>query len=140
VGPSSRRPGAEFFTDPAEPTQRRYEALRAYLLEGDSAAEAAARFGYAEATLTSLVRDFRAGRREFFTTAKPGPKTTPAKERARPRVIELRRAGRSADEIAQTLAAEGIGLNRTGVAEVLAEEGFPRLWPRPPAERGTPRR
>src|SRR5665811_1696578 len=40
----------------------------------------------------------------------------------------------------QTLAAEGIGLNRTGVAEVLAEEGFPRLWPRPPSERGTPRR
>jgi len=47
-----------------EPTQRRYEALRAYLLEGRPAAEAAARFGYTEATLTSLVRDFRAGRRE----------------------------------------------------------------------------
>jgi hypothetical protein len=43
--------------------------------------------------LTSLVRDFRAGRREFFRTAKPGPKTAPAKERARPRVIDLRRAG-----------------------------------------------
>jgi hypothetical protein len=54
-------------------------------------------------------------------------------------VIKLRRAGRSAYEIAQTLAAEGIPLNRTGVAEVLAEEGFARLWPRPPAERGAPR-
>ena len=26
------------------------------------------------------------------------------------------------------------------MAEVLAEEGFPRLWPRPHAERGLPRR
>lgn len=38
------------------------------------------------------------------------------------------------------VAEEGIGLNRTGVAEVLAEEGFPRLWPRPHAQRGLPRR
>jgi transposase len=135
-----RRPGAEFFADPAEPTQRRYEALRAYLLEGQMAAAAAARFGYTEATLASLVRDFRAGRRDFFQVAKPGPKTAPAKERARSRIIELRRAGRSAYEIAQTLAAEGVPLNRTGVAEVLAEEGFPRLWPRPQSERGLPRR
>ena len=28
------RPGAEFFTDPADPLQDRYEALRAYLLDG----------------------------------------------------------------------------------------------------------
>ena len=138
--PAASRAGAEFFADPTEPTQRRYEALRAYLLDGLPAAAAAARFGYTTDTLASLVRDFRAGRRDFFVAGKPGPKTAPAKERVRPRVIELRRAGRSAYEIAQTLAAEGTPLNRTGVAELLAEEGFPRLWPRPQAERGLPRR
>jgi hypothetical protein len=119
---------------------RRYEALRAYLFEGVPAAEAAARFGYTRASLTSLARDFRAGRREFFTPARPGPKSAPAKDAARARIIELRGHGRSAAEIAAVLAAEGIGLNRTGVAEVLAEEGFPRLWPRPHAQRGLPRR
>jgi len=119
---------------------RRYEALRAYLFEGVPAAEAAARFGYTPASLTSLARDFRAGRREFFTPARPGPKSAPAKDAARDRIIELRGAGRSAQEIAAVLAQEGIGLNRTGVAEVLAEEGFPRLWPRPHAARGLPRR
>jgi transposase-like protein len=112
-GRRAARAGNSSLTRPSPPN-RRYEALRAYLLEGASAAAAAARFGYTEATLASLVRDFRAGRREFFRTPKPGPKTAPAKERARPRVIELRRAGRSAYEIAQTLAAEGIPLNRTG--------------------------
>lgn len=87
-----------------------------------------------------MARDFRAGRRDFFTDTKPGPKSAPAKDAARSRIIELRRAGHSAHEIAEVLAAEGLPLNRTGVAEVLAEEGFPRLWPRPHAARGLPRR
>jgi transposase len=138
--PSSARPGAEFFAQPGTADQRRYEALRAYLLEGLSAAEAASRFGYTAASVASMARDFRAGRRDFFTDTKPGPKSAPAKDAARARIIELRRAGRSAYEIAEVLAAEGTKLNRTGVAEVLAEEGFPRLWPRPHAERGLPRR
>lgn len=138
--PASARPGGEFFAAPASADQRRYEALRAYLLEGASAAEAAARFGYTPASIASMARDFRAGRRDFFTDTKPGPKSAPAKDAARARIVELRGTGRSAYEIAEILASEGTKLNRTGVAEVLAEEGFPRLWPRPHAERGLPRR
>jgi transposase len=138
--PAAARRGGEFFATPTEANQRRYEALRAYLFEGVSTAEAATRFGYTVATLQSLVRDFRAGRCEFFLTARPGPKTAPAKETARTRIIELRQSGHSAHEIAAVLAEESTPLNRTGVAEVLAEEGFPRLWPRPHAERGLPRR
>jgi transposase len=138
--PLSARPGGEFFAAPDTSDQRRYEALRAYLLEGLTAADAASRFGYTAGSVQSMARDFRAGRRDFFTAAKPGPKSAPAKDAARARVIELRRAGRSAYEIAEILATEGLKLNRTGVAEVLAEEGFPRLWARPHAERGLPRR
>ncbi|HZW45880.1 MAG TPA: hypothetical protein VFF32_16135 [Dermatophilaceae bacterium] len=138
--PPSARPGGEFFAVPDTADQRRYEALRAYLLEGLTAADAADRFGYTAASLQSMARDFRAGRRDFFTESKPGPKSAPAKDAARARIIELRRAGRSAYEIAEILAGEGLKLNRTGVAEVLAEEGFPRLWARPHAERGLPRR
>ena len=134
------RAGGEFFAAPADPTQRRYEALRAFLLEGVPGPVAAERFGYSPETLASMVRDFRAGRRDFFVTPRPGPKTAPAKDAARARIIELRQAGRSAYEIAEALAAEGTPLNRTGVAEVLTEEGFPRLWPRPHDERGLPRR
>jgi transposase len=137
---SAARPGGEYFAAPAEATQRRYEALRAYLHDGLPASEAARRFGYTETSLASMARDFRAGRRDFFLTAKPGPKSAPTKDAARERIIELRQHGRSAYEIAAVLTAEGIALNRTGVAEVLAEEGFGRLWPRPHADRGLPRR
>jgi hypothetical protein len=86
------------------------------------------------------VRDFRAGAREFFVSGRPGPKTAPGKDAARPRIIELRAAGHSIDEIAQALAAEGTPLNRTGIAEVIAEQGLPRMWRRPEADRGGPAR
>ena len=125
---------------PQSPAHRRYEALRAYLAEGLPADQAAARFGYTPASLLSAVRDFRAGAREFFVSGRPGPKTAPGKDAARPRIIELRAAGHSIDEIADALAAEGTPLNRTGIAEVIAAEGLPRMWRRPDAERGGPAR
>src|SRR5436190_5670755 len=134
------RSGGEFFARPADATQRRYEALRAYLFEGWPAAEVADAFGYTVETLNSMVRDFRAGRREFFVSSRPGPKRAPAKERAHSRIVELRSAGHSIDEIALVLGREGIALNRTGIAEVIAEEGFGRMWRRPEALRGAPRR
>lgn len=120
--------------------QRRYEALRAYLYEGLPAATAAARFGYSVASLQSAVRDFRAGERDLFRSSRPGPRRAPAKEAARSRVVELRRAGHSVHEIAAALAGSATPLNRTGVAEILAAEGFGRLWPRPYAARGGPQR
>jgi hypothetical protein len=110
--------------------------LRAYLAEGVPAATAAARFGYTLAGFTSLVRDFRAGKLEFFPTTRPGPRRAPAKDAAYARVIELRLAGHSIDEISAALAAERSPLNRTGVWEILAAEGLPRLWRRPAHQRG----
>jgi hypothetical protein len=74
--------------------------LRAYLLDGIALTDAADRFGYTAAALTTLVRDFRAGRRDFFAPPpRPGPKTAPAKDAARTRIIELRWGGHSAVEI-----------------------------------------
>ena len=110
------------------------------MAEGLPADQASARFGYTPASLLPAVRDFRAGARDFFVSGRPGPKTAPGKDAARPRIIELRAAGHSIDEIATALAAEGTPLNRTGIAEVIAEQGLPRMWRRPDAERGGPAR
>ena len=131
-------PGAEYFTAPRHPNQRRYEALRAYFTEDLTVAEAGARAGYTRSSMASLLRDFRAGRLELFAPpGKPGPKTAPAKDRARARVLELRRAGLSVYEISARLRAEGTPLNRTGVGQVLAEEGFGRLLRGPAPEAST---
>jgi len=130
--------GAEYFTVPRHPNQRRYEALRAYFTEGLSVTEAGARAGYTRSSMASLLRDFRAGKLELFAPpGKPGPKTAPAKNRARARVIELRRAGLPVHEISARLRAEGTPLNRTGVGQVLTEEGFARLLRSPAPEAST---
>jgi len=140
---SARRPHLaerEFFTAPSSVAQRRYEALRAYFLEGLSAAEAGERFGYTEASVAALVRDFRAGDRAFFLERRPGPRVAPAKAAAREAVLALRARGHSVDEISAALAAQGRPLNRTGVWQILRGEGYERLPTRPAHERGAPRR
>src|SRR5260370_33585929 len=126
------RSGWESFARPAGVNQCRYEAVRAYVLEGAPLAEAAARFGYSPSALASLVRDYRAGKLALFAEpGRPGRKSAPKKDAARSRVIELRRQGLSVYEISRRLAAEGRPLNRTGVGQILAEGGFGRLLRRP---------
>jgi hypothetical protein len=126
-----------WFTVPGQVNQRRYEALRAYFVDGLSYAQAGARLGYTRWAMINLVREHRAGKLELFAPArKPGPPpgAAPAKDRARGRAIELRRQGLSTYEISARLAAEGTPLNRTGVGEILAEEGFGRLLRHPEPE------
>ena len=65
------RSGGEYFTEPAEPTQRRYEALRAYFVEELAAAEVAARFGYSPAVVHQMASELRAGRPSSSSTASP---------------------------------------------------------------------
>ena len=131
-------PGAEYFTAPRHPNQRRYEALRGYFTGGLTVEQAGAWAGYTRSSMASLLRDFRAGELELFAPpGRPGPKTAPAKDRARARVLELRRAGLSVHEISARLRAEGTPLNRTGVGQILAEEGFGRLLRGPAPEAST---
>ena len=126
--------GGEWFTKPEQVNHRRYEALRAYFVDGLTHAEAGERFGYTRWAMVNLVREYRAGKLELFAPARkpgPAPGVTPAKERVRGRVIELRRAGLSQYEISAQLAGEGTPLNRTSVGEILTEEGFGRLLRHP---------
>jgi hypothetical protein len=62
-------PGATYFTDPA---QRRYEALRAYVLEGAPAEAVGRRFGYSVATVYQMAAELRAGRASSSCPRGPG--------------------------------------------------------------------
>jgi transposase len=128
------RVGAEFFTKPADPAQRRYEALRAYVIDGEPAGAAGERFGYSQATMYQMASDLRAGRATFFASAKPGPKGPRKTATLRDRVLELRALDRSVKEIADTLTAEGTPISHQSVWVILSSEGLSRLPPR--ARRG----
>jgi len=57
----------QVFLEPANPTHRRYEALRAYFVEGVPSAEAAKRFGYTTGSFRVMCHDFRQDpHRAFF--------------------------------------------------------------------------
>ena len=133
---AGRRARAAFCTNPTDPAQRRYEALRAYFVEGATARQAAERFGYAPSTVVALVRDFDADPASFFVERRPGPRRAPAKEAARSKVVRLRRVGLPVTEIEARLRGSETPLNRSGVWEILREEGFERLAPGPPSARG----
>jgi hypothetical protein len=135
-----RRERARFFTAPQDVAQRSYEALRAYFVEDATAEQVAARFGYAPSTVVAMVRDFTPVAGAFFIERRPGPRVAPSKVAARDELLRLRAAGHSVTEITQALALTETPLNRTGVWEVLVAEGYERLGPRAPGQRGPPTR
>ena len=126
------RSGAEYFLEPAEPVQRRYEALRCYFVDQASAEEVGARFGYSPATVHQLAAELRAGRSSFFRSSKPGPKGPRKTHTVRDRVLVLRAQDRSVTEIAAALTAEGSPVSAQTVWAILKAEGLERLERRQP--------
>lgn len=121
------REGAEYFTSPGEPLQRRYEALRYYFVEGASAPEVGRRFGYSAPTVHQLASELRAGRAEFFRSSKPGPKGPRKAATVRDRVLQLRAEDLSVTEIAERLGRGGTPVSAATVWGVLHAEGVERL-------------
>ena len=133
------RDGAGYFTRPAGSAQRRYEALRAYFVDGLPAAEVADRFGYSTASVHQMATLLRKDRLSLFADARPGPKgPRKATGQLRARVLELRAAGHSVTEIAAALAAEGTPVSAQTCWQILDAEGLPRLPRRDDSRRGPP--
>src|SRR5439155_612413 len=85
------RSGAEFFTEPSGPAQRRYEAMRAYFVDEQPAAAVADQFGYSTASVHQMATLLRSGRMRLFADARPGPKgPTKATGPVRDKVLALR--------------------------------------------------
>ena len=71
---SEQTDGADWFTAPEQPNHRRYEALRAFFVDGLTHAQAGEKFGYTRWGMVNLVREYRAGALDLFAPArKPGP-------------------------------------------------------------------
>lgn len=119
---------ATFFTHPTMDWQRRYEALRASLVERLSASVVADRFGYSPGYIRLLRHLLRSGKLDF---AEPPTEDKVARRRVpreiRRKICEWRELRLAAGEIAQLLVEEGVGISVSTVERVLAEEGFERL-------------
>jgi hypothetical protein len=117
-----------FFERPATPSQRQYEALRAYFMEGIATAEVARRFGYTPAAFRMLCYDFRRGQlSDFFAVKRRGPQQQPKKSKVRNVVVDLRKRNYSIYDISDALKEQGTPLGTTAVREILAADGFAPL-------------
>src|SRR5215831_15027078 len=127
---------ARAFIVPANATHRRYEALRAYFIEGLSGAEAARRFGYTPGSFRVLVHQFRRDpQRPFFLPTAKGPHAAPKADPVRDRIVALRKQNLSIYDISRALHEQGRPLSPVAVSQVLKAEGFARLPRRADDER-----
>jgi len=118
----------QFFERPATPSQRQYEALRAYFIEGLASPEVARRFGYTPAAFRMLCYDFRRGQlADFFAVKRTGPQQQPKKGKLHDIVVALRKRNYSIYDISHALKEQGTPLGTTAVREILAAEGFAPL-------------
>ena len=127
---------SRIFLEPTNATHRRYEALRAFFVDGLPGAEVARRFGYTAGSFRVLVHQFRQDpHRDFFLTPAKGPHSAPKADPLRDRVIALRKQNLSIYDISRALAHQGHSLSPVAVAHILKEEGFARLPRRADEER-----
>lgn len=117
-----------FFTRPAHDWQRRYEALRASLVERLPDRMIAERFGYDRGYVRLLRFRFRHGQLDFsepVTEDKAHRRGVTAETRRK--ICAWRERRLSAGEITQLLSEDGVELSVRTVERVLAEEGFAKL-------------
>jgi hypothetical protein len=124
------------FLEPANPTHRQYEALRAFFVDRLPGVEVARRFGYTPGSFRVLVHQFRQDpRRSFFLAPAKGPQSAPKADPLRELIIALRKQNLSIYDISRNLAHQGHSLSPVAVARVLKDEGFARLPRRADDER-----
>ena len=101
----------QYFSQPGSVKQRQYEALRAFFLEGSSAAQAARQFGYSLQAFYSLVRDFKTQLavepEPFFAVNTLGRKPKDPSGELKDLITSLRKKYLSVPEITSILKAHG---------------------------------
>jgi hypothetical protein len=127
---------ARFFLEPANPTHRQYEALRAYFVEDLPSVEVARRFGYSPGSFRVLTHQFRQNPdRPFFLPPQKGPQASPKADRLRDKVVALRKQNLSIYDISRVLEESGQRASAVAVSLILKDEGFARLPRRRDEER-----
>ena len=122
----------QFFLKPQNPVHKRYEALRAFYVEGRTAAEAAQAFGFSESyfnKLRTLFHQRMLGKEppSFFVEHQPGPKPKAVEMSVTEMIIALRKQNYSIQDIRAALEAKEHHVNLMQIDQVLKDDGFARL-------------
>ncbi|MDR0604544.1 MAG: transposase [Bacteroidales bacterium] len=112
--------------------KKRYDALRAFFIEKQSAEKIAIQYGYTVSSFYSLVRDFRNFLKEekeedfFFKEIRVGRKEY-RDDDMEEMIISLRKLNFSVEEIVGTVQSKDYTISYGYVYRLLKDEGFARL-------------
>ena len=127
------KPESLFFLQPEAAVHKRYEALRSFYVEGMTAQEVSAKFGYTVSTVYALARDFKIllGSKQpsssFFIRPQPGRKQKSLDRGTGQLIVELRKKNLSVSEIKAILDSFGEKVSEKYIYNLLTREGFTRL-------------
>ena len=132
-----RTEAESYFRTPVDPTQRRYEVLRAYFHDGRSAEEVAGCFSFAVNGVYSLARNFVKllgtgdPSRSFFVVQRRGPKAKDTTGEIDKLIVELRKKYLSVPDIKAILDSLKYDVSEKYVFNVVSKAGFslPRRFP-----------
>lgn len=118
----------KYFLNPKSEWQKRYEAIRASIVDRLPARVVAERYGYSENYVNLMRHLFKHGKIDF---REPTPEGKVNRHRVnadtRRKIKDWREHTMSAGEITECLSEEGIEISVRTVERVLLEEGFPKL-------------
>jgi len=130
----------DFFLCPHSPRHKRYEMIRAHLVDGLTIREVARRFDSTFYAVQSRVRDFKKELDEgrpmsFFQEPKPGPKKDRKKTMVREHIIGLRARHYANTDIHKALNMAGLGVSLSLIDQVLREENLTGMGTRSKEQR-----
>ncbi|MFH0782344.1 MAG: transposase [Pseudomonadota bacterium] len=119
---------ANFFTQPADKWQRKYEAMRASFVDRLPDQIVAERFGFSVGYLRVLRHQFRHEKIDFSEALSGDIRPRRRVDATtRQKIITWRQRELSAGDIAQLLNQEAIDISVRTIERILAEEGFKKL-------------
>ena len=122
----------DFFVVPTHPTQKHYEALRAFYVDHLPASDIAQRFGWSENYFRNLRSQFHQALMtntppQFFVDTHPGPQSKALEPALTATIVALRKQAYSVPDIHTILQAQGHDVSVRQISKVLTAKGFPRL-------------
>ena len=120
-----------YFTSPTNPSQRQYEALKAYYVDGLSTKETSKRYNFKPAYFKKLKFNFLSALKNdqnpFFQIKKPGPKKRSTEPDVIQKIVALRKKNHSITDIKVILEALKKSLSLDTIDSILKDEGFAPL-------------
>ena len=119
-----------YFLEPSNATHRKYEALRAVIVDEEPTSCAADKFGYSHGSLRNLLTAFRKNPEQIFFApdGRAGNRKKAVPVSRNERIFELRKTHNlSARDIVEVLSKENIVISESGVIRILQKAGIPKL-------------